>query len=499
MAEGSIPSTPTTPLINKSHTLLEILICYHCIEMKKSFVSYIVAFNFLLSNFFWFILFLQFRLNNPTHPYLGLDSLWKKTTPDIHFITFIIFLLTTFYVINYFLITKYNIKKSWIKIFLVTSCISIFLNILTFPFVSLDMFNYLMYLKMFYHFGANPYTTIPALFLPDQLIERGFIHELHLFYGPGWLFASFPQSFFSNFQNADQTILIHKIASAFYIAGTSFFIYRMTEEKHQWIGMYFFLGNPLILFEGIVNGHSDGLLALLLIISLYLALKKSLFSLPVFIVALFTKYFLIAVLPFFLVLQYKNTKSLFRMFASITIVTLTLFLLFAPLWSHGKIIEGMLGSVISSQESFYNASLYSMFRELIDIGVLQIPQNIALSFCIAIFSFIFLFIFRNWLKMTDHPETAMGNILLVFFCILSLFYPWYIIPVFALFCIRPNTEKIEFLLLFTISGFGYYFVPLVIFYHFQFNIFISHCLQASILGAPVVWYFSRVIKKFPRS
>lgn len=463
--------------------------------MKENVLKYIIAFHFLLSSILWFILFLQFQLNDPTYPYLGLDSLWKKTTPDVHFITFIIFLLTTFYVINYFLIKKYGMQKSWIKIFLATSCISIFFNILTFPFVSLDMFNYLAYLKMFYHFGANPYITVPALFLPDQLIERGFIHELHLFYGPGWLFASFPQSFFSNFQNADQTILIHKIASALYIAGTSFLIYRIADAKYRWIGLYFFLGNPLILFEGIVNGHSDGLMALLLIISLYLALKKSLFSLPVFIVALFTKYFLIAVLPFFLILQYKNTKSLPKMLFSVIAIILTLFLLFAPLWSHGQVLEGMLGAVISSQESFYNASLYSVLRELIDIGVLRIHQNIALSFCLAIFSFIFLFIFRNWLQNQDNPETAMGNILLVFFCILSLFYPWYIIPVFALFCLRPNADRLQFLLLFTIAGFGYYFVPLVIFYHFQFNIFISHCLQTAILGTPVVWYFSKVLKK----
>jgi len=463
--------------------------------MKKSFVKYIVAFNFFLSNFFWFILFLQFRLGDPNRPYLGLDSLWKKTTPDIHFVAIIIFILLTFYLINYFLITKYEIHSLWKKIFLITSCISISLNILTFPFVSLDMFNYLAYLKMFYYLGANPYTTTPALFLPDQLIERGFIHELPLFYGPGWLFVSFPQSFFSNFQNAIQSIVIHKIASAVYIIATSFFIYRMAEKKNRWTGLYLFLGNPLILFEGIINAHSDGLLALLLIISLYLSRKKLIISLPIFIVAVFTKYFLIAILPFFIVFHYKNNRSLPKILFSILATTLTVFLLFAPLWDHGKMAHGMLSAVIWSQESFYSASLYSFLRELIDNGLLKISHNAALSFSLAIFSFLFLFIFKNWLKKKNNPEIEMGDVLIVFFSILSLFYPWYLICVFALFCIHPNPQRTQFILFFTVAGFAYYFVPLIIFYHFKYSIFTSHCIQAFIMGTPVVWYFWRLIRR----
>ena len=67
-----------------------------------------------------------------------------------------------------------------------------------------------------------------------------------------------------------------KLFNVVLLALTGLLIYRSHgDDRAGWLGVYLFLANPLVLFEGVGNAHNDVLMTLFLVAALVAFRRKS--------------------------------------------------------------------------------------------------------------------------------------------------------------------------------------------------------------------------------
>lgn len=162
-------------------------------------------------------------------------------------ITSAVYLIT---VILLFLLYRYGVKKIKIEPLRVAIIIGGIL-LLSYPFLSHDFFNYLFDAKIFTVYGANPYTTKPGDFPADEWLR--FMHWTHRTYpyGPVFLVLSFIPLFASFGKFVLAFGFFKLMNTGFYLLG----VYALSKISKKTALM--FALHPLILIEGLVNGHND--------------------------------------------------------------------------------------------------------------------------------------------------------------------------------------------------------------------------------------------------
>jgi hypothetical protein len=139
---------------------------------------------------------------------------------------------------------------------------------ISYPFVSHDLFNYLFDARILTHYGLNPYTHTALDFQKD--LWTRFMHWTHRTYpyGPTFLPLTLIPSFFG--------------MGKFSI---TFFLYKLTNGLLYFFAVYFlnkknkreailFATHPLIIIEGLINGHNDLIAVSIGLIAIYFLDKK---------------------------------------------------------------------------------------------------------------------------------------------------------------------------------------------------------------------------------
>ena len=218
-------------------------------------------------------------------------------------LAFIALIIALFSFHMYFV--KHAKKYAPLHIALVAGLILIF----AYPFLSRDLFNYMFDARILTTYGANPYTHRAADFPADSWLR--FMHWTHrpYPYGPIFLPLTLIPSLLSFGKFAMGFILFKLLFVVAYV----FTVLTLQKRDRTWA--IFFATHPLVLIEGLVNGHNDlisvwfGLMGLL-------ALKNRLAATALFGLSAGIKYFTSAL--FALLIPLKRNIGRYIAFVGVT-------------------------------------------------------------------------------------------------------------------------------------------------------------------------------------
>jgi len=169
--------------------------------------------------------------------------------------------------------------------------------------LSADFFSYIFYARIFTMYYRNPYTMIPGDFYLDPWLRFTQWTGYNYPYGPVFLVISIIPSFLGLTKLLPTFILFKIVTVAFYLLAVKF----LEKLNKKWAVI--FATNPLILIEGLVNGHNDLIGISLAIIGIYYFIKqKKALSGLYLLLSVGIKYFTLSFL--LLLMKFKNKKLL---------------------------------------------------------------------------------------------------------------------------------------------------------------------------------------------
>lgn len=219
----------------------------------------------------------------------------------------------SFFALNLYLFYKRTIKLQY---FLISLFSSVILLTFAYPFLSADIFNYLFDAKIILKYASNPYTHKPLDFPQDEWLR--FMRWTHRYspYGPTWLSLSLIPSILG-LGKFTLTVINFKIFIAVFHLVNSYLIYKIVSKLNYRMAVFgtsFYALNPLVLIEGIANGHNDIVQATFLLIPIYLLLKgNKLFSLVSITFGILIKYISVLQLPLIIFEMITKKTSLLRL------------------------------------------------------------------------------------------------------------------------------------------------------------------------------------------
>ncbi len=140
--------------------------------------------------------------------------------------------------------------------------------LLSYPFLSHDFLKYMFDAKIVTVYHQNPYIVPPLSFAKDPWLRFTQWVQQPFRYGPIFLGLSLIPSWLSGGKFFLDFILFKLTNVIFYVVG----VYFMTKLNRRW-GV-FLATQPLLLMDGLVNGHNDVIGLSIMIVGIYFLLKK---------------------------------------------------------------------------------------------------------------------------------------------------------------------------------------------------------------------------------
>lgn len=150
------------------------------------------------------------------------------------------------------------------KLALIIGAVTLF----SYPFLSHDFFNYMFDAKIVTFYHQNPYLHKALDFPADQWLR--FMHWTHrpYPYGPTYILISLIPSFLGLGKFSLTFFLFKFMNAAFYMMS----VWLMAKISKKWA--VFYAMNPLLIIEGLINGHNDMVGLGLAVAAVYIVLKK---------------------------------------------------------------------------------------------------------------------------------------------------------------------------------------------------------------------------------
>lgn len=172
-------------------------------------------------------------------------------------------LLIILFIFHYLLTKKYKHNSA-----LTIAALIAGIGCISYPFLSHDLFNYLFDARILTHYGKNPY-LFTALDFQGDLWTR-FMHWTHRTYpyGPTFLPLTLIPSFLG-WGKFSLTFFLYKMMN-----GLLYFLAVHFLNKKNKREAMFFATHPLVIIEGLVNGHNDMIAVSIGLIGIYLLERK---------------------------------------------------------------------------------------------------------------------------------------------------------------------------------------------------------------------------------
>ncbi|MEQ8186983.1 MAG: hypothetical protein ABRQ39_03335 [Candidatus Eremiobacterota bacterium] len=435
---------------------------------------------FLLCNFYSVL----------THYNIPLFTLCR--VPDKIFFTILIFIsLSLIYILNYYLIRKVDTISLTIKITVVISLtVSSILNILTYPVGAPDMFNYIANCKLAYFHYLNPYLHTFGTFKNDPLVYYSVHINMPLAYGPLWLILSYIPFIFSGFRSLLSMFISYRIFTLLFLMLTGILIYIYEEKDKRWKSLYLFMLNPLVLFEGVGNGHNDIITTFFLIYSVFKLRKDSVAALPLLTMSVLIKFFTLPLLPLYIMEMIRRKWKFKKIILSCILSGSVIIILFAPFWSGGHMFKGLINGM-ASYYTIKGISVLAILREYMSVNQMTGFSSVKILF--AVIFIIFLIIEICLIK--GRFEDRIVDIILFFVVTISLYYPWYFIPVFAVLSVSEDKSNRLYMLIFTFFGMSFY--PLTVWFWSYTKLsddLIYSCLSVIMILPVIIFFICRIIR-----
>ncbi len=381
-------------------------------------------------------------------------------------------------------------------------------NIFLFPVGALDIFNYMVDLKLAFHFGDNPYlVTNPSYLKGDPFVRSAFLLNIPLFYGPAWLMLSGIPALIAGFNSVLNLLIALKVFNLVLLALTALMIARsQPNERRRWLAPVVFLGNPLVVFEGIGNAHNDVMMTVFMVAALYAlrGSRRSWLGVPALALSALVKLFSAALAPLLFV-EAVMSKWPLRRFVIAGVVTVAVVIVTAaPFWDGGKPWDGFLEGTRLSQRMDHVSPLSLAQQQLKQEQVERAPSSRYLAkyassdivprqdqdklhrqFTI-LFVVLALVVIAARMKRLISLERAAALTLILFSLLMTNLYPWYLIPIFALLALDLEPLGLAYVFAATALGLAYY--PAYVWAHFNTGmpLYSVHLYLAMFLTAPMI-------------
>jgi hypothetical protein len=364
------------------------------------------------------------------------------------------------------------------------------INVALYPAGALDVFNYLAYLKLTYSFHENPYLAVFEPHMPDPFGTSGFLLHVPLFYGPAWLVLTGVPARLAGFQDPLRCLVALKLFNLALLAVTAAGLARaQADSRRGWLAAYIFLANPLVLFEGVGNGHNDVLLAAFLVAAAVALRRRSALVGPLLAVSILVKFVTVGLAPLFLLVMLRQRWGWRRLAAAALLAVAVVLAFCQPFWAGGRMLPGLRNALATSQDMLH-VSLTSLARQYLSTqgehaALLPLLPQLADGLWVA---GALLVLWGAWRGRSW--EAAGVDTLLLIALLLTNFYPWYLIPVIALLALRHDALGWAFLATITALGLAYYPVYVWIWFNVDPPVLQGHLFLARFLTLPVVLYLA---------
>ena len=455
--------------------------------------------------------------------------------------TLVLFLVMgAIYVAGYVLISRQEQLSQGTRIAIVLMiCLPALANLFVYPVGALDAFNYMIELKLAYGYGENPYLVTFAGYRDDPFALPAFLVDVPLFYGPVWLIAYGLPVAVVGFQTIIGLLGALKLFNLGLLALTGLLIYRShQDDRARWLGVYLFLANPLILFEGLGNAHNDVLMTLFLVAALVAFHRKSVIAGPMFALSALVKLFTIVLAPLLLAVMLRDRWGWRRLALAGSLALLVVVISVMPFWADGAMVDGLREGTAKSQEMNHvsvlslaqqavsTRSVSSGLAPLFAIGngipsalpggsstvpawqantALRLPpaetrKALVTRICVAVFAVLALGV-AVAVARGRIMEAGVVDTLILFSLLVTNLYPWYLIPIVASVALWQNRRGLGYVFVGTTLGLAYY--PAYVYARFgsgwdELNI---HLFLALFLTVPMLIYliveFGGFVFRFP--
>lgn len=416
-------------------------------------------------------------------------------SPQIRATLALFLLLTLLYAVGYRLLRALPELTRWAKIAIVLLFVAPSVaNLFLYPVGALDVFNYLVELKLTYGYGQNPYLTTFAAYRDDPYALPAFLVNVPLFYGPVWLLVYGLPVAVVGFASIITLLGALKLLNLLLLALIGMLVCRAHEDAPRgWLGAYLFLANPLVIFEGIGNAHNDVLMTLFLVAAIVALRRRSALSAPLLALSALVKPFTLALAPLFLATTLRERWGWRRLLLAAAMTAAVVVLTMAPFWADGAMLDGLRRGTLRSQQMDH-VSVLSLAQQatrswpssawiapLLSIGNGCFPKNQSTNSMTSSTSppcrprwlslsarkdrvtyaaaglFVVLALLIAVAVARGRPiEPAAVDTLLIFFLLVTKLYSWYLIPIFALLALRHDRLGRRYLFVATALGLAYY-------------------------------------------
>jgi hypothetical protein len=298
----------------------------------------------------------------------------------------------------------------------------------------------------------------------DPFALPAFLVDVPLFYGPVWLLAYGLPVAVVGFETIIGLLGALKLFNVGLLALTGLLIYRSQEDDRAgWLGVYLFLANPLVLFEGVGNAHNDVLMTLFLVAALVAFRRKLVFAGPMFALSALVKLFTIVLAPLLLAFMLRERWGWRRLALAGSLALVVVVVSVLPFWAGGAMVDGLREGTAKSQEmnhvsvlslaqqAINTRSVSSGVAPLVSIGigspsasppawqpgpVWRLPSSIAArktlvtQICVAVFVALTVGIAVS-IARGRVMEAGVVDTLMLFSLLLTNLFPWYLIPIVA--------------------------------------------------------------------
>jgi hypothetical protein len=453
----------------------------------------------------WLVLYRWYSIaGHYDHPYFAFEKVPGGFGSAILRSTLVLFVaLSLVYATGYWLVRRTPVISRAGKLAIIGQATGVgLINVFIFPVGALDIFRYRIALKLAFFYHENPYVHGFMHHRDDPFGQHAFLTHLPNAKGPSWLLLSAIPSYLAGFDDAVRFIVALKAFNLALLGLTAWAIYRYVDDgplppvgggrwegdkRQGWLAVYLFLANPLVLFEGVGNGHNDVMIGLFLVAALLALRGRSWLTLPLVTLSALVKYFTFQLLPLFLiamvVCRWRWRIIALSAAGALVVSVVTV----APFWEGGAMLQG-IRRVEDAYVGSDHVSLVSLTQQYLAVQQTgpQVPAPRPIF--AAIFAILALPVLRSaWRGRA--VEAAAGDLLLLFLLLLTLLYPWYLIPVFALLVLRRDALDLGYLFAATALGLVYY--PVAVWARFEAGFattFATHLLLALFITLPILLY-----------
>ncbi len=402
-------------------------------------------------------------------PYYAFEKLPGQFDSPILRQTVIFFLIIAqAYFVGYWLIRRAGRVTGTVKLAIVVFVLGPGVaNVLLYPMGALDVFNYMVEVKLTFHYGHNPYITTFDAYRSDPFATSSFLPHVTLFYGPVWLLLSGLPALVVGLDDPLSFLIGLKVLNWLLLGLTALGIYRyQDDELGGWLAAYAFLANPLVLFEGVANAHNDVMMTVFLVAGLLALKQRSWLAAPLLTLSALVKFFTVVLVPLFALTMLLERWSWRKIALSALVSAALVVAAIAPFWAGGQMLEGLSQGTRISQEMDH-VSPYSLVQQYVRE---RYPPEETLpvvrrAFQGLLAAALLLVLWARWRGRVTARVTAVA--LLLFFMLFTNYYPWYLIPVIAVLAL--DHDGLDFTFIATASALGLVYYPLYVWAHFHSN------------------------------